>query len=136
MADIDDGLLRAFGTVALDFSELEELLVHYTAKVIDSADHAIGLATLAGLDFRKILEIFDTLVRERTSLRYTAVRNPLWKEAEQIEARLKPLVSMIEKVRERRNHIFHAYWRPSFTYDAASDSFIRTTGGRREHQAQ
>jgi hypothetical protein len=124
----EDDLLRAFGTIALDFSELEELLVLHTAKLIDRTDHAIGLATLAGLDFRKILEIFGTLVRERTSLRYTFVRNPPGKKAEQIEARLKPLVGMIDKVRERRNHVVHAYWRPSFTYDAASDSFIRTLG--------
>ena len=25
-----------------------------------------------------------------------------------------------------RHHVFHAYWRPTFTYDADSDSFVRT----------
>lgn len=129
MADIDDDeLLRAFGAVALDFSEVEELLVSHTAKLVDPNDQGVGLATLAGLDFRKILEIFDTLVRERTSLRYTMVRNPPYANAEQIHDRLKPLVSRIDKVREQRNHVFHAYWRPTFTYDADSDSFIRTPG--------
>jgi hypothetical protein len=129
MPDIDDDeLLRAFGAVALDFSELEELLVSHTAKLIDRSDQGVGAATLAGLDFRKILEIFDTLVRERTSIRYAMVRNPPYAKAEQIHAHLKPLVSRIEKVRAQRNQVFHAYWRPSFTYDADSDSFIRTPG--------
>jgi len=129
MADIDDReLLRAFGAGALDFSELEELLVWHTAKLIDPADQGVGLATLAGLDFRKILEIFDILVLERTSLRYTMVRNPHYSKAKQIRDRLKSLVSRIEKVRTQRNEVFHAYWRPNFTYDAESDSFIRTSG--------
>jgi hypothetical protein len=129
MADIDDdGLLRAFGTVALDFSELEEQLVHYTAKLINPADDGIGHATLAGLDFGKILDIFDVLVRERTSLRYRMVRHPPWEKAQQIEDRLKPLVLQITTVQERRNHVFHAYWRPHFTYDATSASFTQTPG--------
>lgn len=51
-----------------------------------------------------------------------------WKKAEQIKVRLKPLVSKIDKVREQRNHVFHAYWRPSFTYDAHSESIVRAPG--------
>ena len=41
---------------------------------------------------------------------------------------MNALVSRIDKVREQRNHVFHAYWRPSFTYDANSDSLVRTPG--------
>ena len=61
-------------------------------------------------------------------MRYTMARNPPYAKAEQIHNRLKLLVSRIDMVRERRNHVFHAYWRLTFTYDADCDSFIRIPG--------
>ena len=128
MAQIDDGILRALGAVALHFSELEESLFRHTAKLVDRNDLGIGEAILAGMDLRLVTEIFEALVRERTGWRYTFVRNPRLKKAQEIQERLKPLVSKIDKAREKRNEIFHAYWSPHYILDPASESFVRSKG--------
>jgi hypothetical protein len=128
MAQIDDGILRAFGVIAVHFSELEESLFRHTAKLVDRDDLGIGEAILAGMDLRRVTEIFEALVRERTGFRYTFVRNPHHTKATEIQDRLKPLVSKIDKVREKRNEIFHAYWSPHYIFDPASESFARSKG--------
>jgi hypothetical protein len=128
MAQIGDDILCAFGAIALHFSELEESLVQHTAKLVNPRDFDVGLATLAGMDVRRVIEIFDALVRERTSWRYTMVRNPHYTKARKIHNRLKPLVLKIDQVRDRRNQIFHAYWSPSYKFDQASMSWVPSAG--------
>jgi|GEM_PF-1655371 len=127
-AKIDD-FLRALGTVTLRFSELEELLMVHTAKLIDQHDHGVGLATLASLDFLKITLIFETLVLERTSWRYTIVVGGLpYAKAKEIHDRLKPLIKKLNDVREQRNRVIHANWSPSYRLEAASGDFVQVAG--------
>jgi hypothetical protein len=128
MAGITDDFLRALGAVTLRFSELEELLMQHAAKLIDPHGHRVGLATLAGLSFQNITLIFETLVLERTSWRYTWGRRGLPAKAREIHERLKPLVKMLNDVRERRNQVIHAHWNPSYMLDTASGDFVEAPG--------
>jgi hypothetical protein len=128
MTQIDDAFLCAFGAIAVHFSELEESLFWYTVKLANPEDFGIGEATLAGIDFKHLTEIFEALVRERTGCRYTLVGNPHGATATKIQDQLTPLVSKLNKVRDRRNEIIHAHWRPHLVFNAASESFVQSKG--------
>jgi hypothetical protein len=124
-----DDFLCALGAVTLRFSELEELLMEHTAKLIDQHDHGVGIATLASLDFRKITLIFETLVLERTSWRYTIVVGGVpYANAKEIHDRLKPLIKKLDDVREQRNQVIHAHWSPRYRLDATSGDFVQAAG--------
>jgi hypothetical protein len=128
MTKIDDAFLCAFGAIAVHFSELEESLFRHTVKLVDGSDFGIGEAILAGMELRRVTEIFEALIRERTGWRFTMVRNPDHTKATEIQDRLKPLVSKIDRVREKRNQIFHAYWSPRIVFSTASESFVQSKG--------
>jgi hypothetical protein len=128
MAGITDDFLSALGAVTLRFSELEELLMEHTAKLIDPRAHHVGLATLASLDFRNITLIFETLVLERTSWRHTLGRRGLYAKAKEIHERLKPLIKKLNDVREQRNQVIHAHWNPSYRLDTTSGDFVEAPG--------
>jgi hypothetical protein len=128
MTQIDEAFLRAFGAIAIHFSDLEESLFRHAVKLVDGRDFRIGEVILSGTSFKPLTEIFEALVHERTGWRYAIVGNPDHTRASEIQDRLRLLVSKIDRVREKRNQIFHAYWSPRIVFNSASESFVQSKG--------
>jgi hypothetical protein len=72
--------------------------------------------------------IFETLVLERTSWRYTFGGSVPYEKARKIHDRLKPLITKLNGVRERRNQVIHAHWSPSYRLDTTSGDFVQAPG--------
>jgi hypothetical protein len=126
MALFNDELLQAFGLVSVNFSQLEEMLLCYTAKLISPRDTNIGYATLADLSFENMMRIFRSLVIERTSLRFSMLSRPLQRNGTEVREKMKALLKKIDGVRARRNDIIHSHWSPSYFQDAESDDYIQS----------
>lgn len=123
MDTFDNSILAAFGLVNVHFAKLEMELSLNTAKLIGPHDSRIGNIVTAGLDIKKVLDLFASLVIHRTPL---SLGLP---GADEIRAGLPNIVSTIDRIRERRNTVVHSYWEPGPTTQDTSTG-IRLKEGK------
>jgi hypothetical protein len=123
---LDDELVRAFGQVSVNFSELEETLIYHTALLISPHDVHIGYVTLAGLGFTTVEKIFRALVIERTSARFVKSTSSFQAHVDEIRRRLNAVMGSIAKAREGRNDYIHSHWNPAYVFDENIEHYIES----------
>ena len=65
MNRLDDSILVAIGEITFTFAELESNLAYHTWLLIDPQRLRTGVVITAGMDFKKILDMFSALVIDR-----------------------------------------------------------------------
>jgi hypothetical protein len=104
MDGLDDAFLTVMGEISFVFADLESSLAFHTWLLIDPKRLRTGIVITAGMDFRRLTEMFATLVLDRTD------PDEVSEDAERIRKGLKALVSQLDQAREERNRIVHSQW--------------------------
>jgi hypothetical protein len=123
MGIFNTSILAAFGLVNVHFARLELQLSLNTAKLIDPDDLGIGNIVTAGMDMRRTLDLFASLVIHRTPL---GLGLP---GVDDIRNSLPQIISRMDQIRDKRNIIVHSYWE-SGEMAASTPTAIRFKQGK------
>lgn len=120
-----DDLVKALGSVVLNFSYLETILSLNVWILIDMSDANIGKIVTGGKPFSALIDMFDALYRHR-------IIDVIQAEGKSTKVPSKTLTDLVKKLveaNEQRNQVIHSAW-VSNTKDPETHSRFKFTAKR------
>jgi hypothetical protein len=121
--DLNDSLLTEVGRITVLFGRLEASLKMQIAKRVAHDDISIGNILTTGIDFRRLTDIFHSLLLYTASKELPRCGKTTDKE---LEERLRAVKAFLDKARDARNNVVHSLWLVRIEVNVGSgDSTVR-----------
>ncbi len=118
-------MLQSIGTIIVEFSRLEELLLTTTAILVDPDwNNQVSHTLLAGQDFSWLMTALRTVVETRLRDEHSKL---LAHEADVIQEELAKLITVLDAARLGRNDVIHVHWHGTNYFDPANFDEIGST---------